>query len=498
MAFENNEQRVSFRDFIFEDPRNSKYLRIAVVGMIVQLAIFKLLYPFADYFSDSYSFIETAISGADFNIWPVGYSKILYAFHAITHSDTALVSFQYLFAGASMLLFFFTILYWYNPTNLTITILYIFLFFNPLLLYLSNYISSDSLFMSLSLIWITLFLWIIHRPRMWYLWPHALIIAIAFTMRYNAMYYPLVSVVAFLLSRYNWPLKIAGILLPIVLIAAFIAYTREVAFKITGTRQFSVFSGWQWANNALYMYPFIEVDRAKLPPQSIAFDHMVKNYFDTIPDEMKTVSPIQGAFYIKYSKAPLKWYLRDYLVKNKLHYDGVASWGAVSPVFGVYGSHLAKQHPGAYFRYFLLPNTVNYFLPPLEKLEVYNLGMNELLDPVAQQWFGYKSMQVHCISNNFQGSLLHLFPAVFLLVNLASFIILISYIVTKAYKTVPRDFNYVLLLIATLFLGNMGFSILASPIVFRYQVFPMITYIAFCLLVYEHLDKLMKKEAAGN
>jgi hypothetical protein len=26
----------------------------------------------------------------------------------------------------------------------------------------------------------------------------------------------------------------------------------------------------------------------------------------------------------------------------------------------------------------------------------------------------------------------------------------------------------------------------------------MITYIAFCLLVYEHLDKLMKKEAAGN
>ena len=489
--------QVTFYDFIFKDRQNRKYLFIALGGMVVQLILFKVLYPFADYFSDSYSYIETAVTGANVNIWPVGYSKILYAFHLLSHSDTALVAFQYLFVGCSLLLFFFTLRYWYSPSGLTVTVLYVFMFFNPLLLYVSNYISSDALFMGLSVIWLTLLLWVIQRPKMWYLWPHALIIAVAFTMRYNAMYYPLISIVAFLLSGYKWRVKAVGILLPIVLIGAFVVYTREKSLEVTGTRQFSVFSGWQWGNNALYMYAFIDVDRSKLPPQTLEFDTYCKNYFDTIPDEMKAVGPIDGgAWYIRYGKAPLKRYLAHYLRVNKLQYDGVASWGAVAPIYGAHGSHLAKEHPGAYFRYFLLPNTVNYFLPPLEKLEVYNLGMNELLDPIAQQWFEYKSMQVSAVSFKFQGSLLHLFPSVFLLINLGFMVVLVAFIAMKGYKRVPRDFCFVLLLIVSLFVINMGFSILASPVVFRYQVFPLIVYLSFCLLVYERIDVMSKEDEA--
>src|SRR4051812_14758465 len=106
------QQSGSFLQFILQ-PAYRKYLYIALGGIVGQLILFKLLYPFADYFSDSYSFIEIAITRDGFNIWPIGYSWFLYLFHFITHSDTAVVVFQYVFLQLAILTFYFTILYWY-------------------------------------------------------------------------------------------------------------------------------------------------------------------------------------------------------------------------------------------------------------------------------------------------------------------------------------------------------------------------------------------------
>lgn len=60
--------------------------------------------------------------------------------------------------------------------------------------------------------------------------------------------------------------------------------------------------------------------------------------------------------------------------------------GKCAPVFGQYGLYLTKAHPLAFARHYMLVNTKNYFLPPLEKLEVYNLGLDEYW-PMAQYWF---------------------------------------------------------------------------------------------------------------
>jgi hypothetical protein len=73
---------------------NLVYGYIAAAGAILQLIIFKYCYPYADFFSDSYSYIFAAARKMDVNIWPVGYSKFLWLFHQISSSDTALVAFQ--------------------------------------------------------------------------------------------------------------------------------------------------------------------------------------------------------------------------------------------------------------------------------------------------------------------------------------------------------------------------------------------------------------------
>ncbi|RFS26569.1 hypothetical protein DVR12_01930 [Chitinophaga silvatica] len=467
---------------------NRKYLIIALLASILQITLFKLLYPYADYFSDSFSYINAAQSGIDVSIWPIGYSKFLALFHLITTSDTAVVVFQYLVLQCAVFYFLHILSTYFHPARWIINTLFICLFFNPLHLYLSNYISSDSLFLAISLFWATQLLQLIHRPTITLVFIHALLISAAFTLRYNAMYYPLITIIAYALSKLSMGWKLTGILLPIILIGAFVIHTRNTAKTLTGHAQFSVFGGWQIANNAFYMYPFINATDAP-PAGTEEFHKVVRNYFDSIPEELKHVSPWDGAFYIKYPYAPLKSFLAE---KSQTIIDttgGFQSWGAVAPVYGSYGTSLIKNHPIAFSRYFLLPNTLNYFLPPLEKLKVYNLGSNMVPTSVTN-WFHYPSQEVRAISWTIQDKILLLFPAIFMAINLFGAIILGSWISNRHKLATDHLFNKSLWLIVVLLVINCGFSILASPIVFRYQVFPMIICLSFMLLMIEKLRQL--------
>ncbi|SEW43141.1 hypothetical protein [Chitinophaga arvensicola] len=465
---------------------NRSYLLIAAVAAILQIIIFKLLYPYADFFSDSYSYIYAAATGTDVNIWPVGYSKFLWFFRQETTSDTTLVVFQYLFLQTITLYFFFTLLYFYAPSKRIRYIIFGCFFFNPLMLYLSNYISSDALFLALSLLWVIQLLWMLHQPRWYQIFIHAFLIIALFTLRYNAMYYPFITAFVLLLSRQQWIWKVTGILLPLLFIFLFVQHTRKVADVMTGTPQFSIFGGWQLANNALYMYPYITV-KGQPPAECREFDQVVQTYFRNIPEEGKSISPRDGAFYIKYSKAPLKQYVATHINPEKDSTNGIYSWGAVAPIYGSYGKFLMLEHPIAFARYFLLPNTINYFLPPLEKLEVYNLG-EDRVSGMAVKWFHYPGNKVTAISWDAQGIILLLFPAIFLSLNFFFCWTLVLWIRSAHGRKADPVFKYALIIITTLLIVNAAFSILASPIVFRYQVFPMLLCFSFVLLMTDKMN----------
>src|SRR5580692_2413497 len=99
-------------------PSDWRYLLLGIGASIVQIFLFKLAYPFPDFISDSYNYIESAALHLNVNLWPIGYAKFLWLFHQITYSDTALVCFQYFFLEATLLYFFFSFLYLYNPSRL--------------------------------------------------------------------------------------------------------------------------------------------------------------------------------------------------------------------------------------------------------------------------------------------------------------------------------------------------------------------------------------------
>ncbi|RFM29970.1 hypothetical protein DXN05_03070 [Deminuibacter soli] len=465
-----------------------------MVVTLAQWIIFKLLYPYADFFSDSYSYIEAAASHATVSIWPIGYSWFLSLLHQVHYSDTFVTSVQYFFLICSALVFFFTLLYFYQPAQNTIRFIWVFFFCNPLLLYLSNYISSDSLFTALSLLWFTQLLWIIQRPVWYQTITQALLLLIAFCVRYNAMYYPLITAVALFASALPKVIKWGALVFSVLLLALFVNYTGAEAKRLTGTRQFSVFSGWQLANNALYAYPHVKVPYHIFEGKASLFNRkVVKPFFDTCHPGIKDISPMNGAFYIRMPYAPLKQYYIKY-VHDSTPATDFQAWGGVSPVFASFGSTFIKNYPGAYIQHYILPNSVNYMLPPLEKLEVYNLGLPQVYSE-ARYWFHYKSDNVHAVSAGLQGVLLFIFPPLFLVLNGAFIFCLTGFI--KKRKLIPHTLWLCIVLTMVLFAANASFSILASPIVFRYQVFTMIVIFAFSAILSDLADSRQTKTAAG-
>jgi protoporphyrinogen oxidase len=491
---------MSFSKFVFGTERNRRFLGIGIVAILVQFIVFKVLYPFPDFFSDSYSYIDAAANNANVGVWPIGYSKFLAAFHAITHSHLALTCFQYLFLELSAFSLFFTVEYFYKLTGNNSVILFLFLFFNPLFLYISNYVSSDALFTSVSLLWVVQLLWIIKKPSTKQVYIQALLLFTAFTIRYNAMYYPVIAALAFLLSKHKIWAKLAGVAVGVTVVLLFVGYTSNKTKALTGTKQFSVFSGWQLANNALYLYPHIQnLDETIFENEKVKdFNSRVKRFFDTTDRSIEEVSPTDGAFYMRYYKGPLKTYYRDYSRQMGLSGE-VKTWGSVSPIFSEFGSTIIKSHPAEFMKFYVLPNIKNYFLPSLEKLEMYNLGANKIY-PSAKTWFDLKDQKVKSISLTAQGSILFLFPTLFMFVNIV-FIssLMIIFFRRKGVKLEKKQWHYILLS-GTILTLNFLFSVLASPIVLRYQLAPIIVGLSFSLVMVEllEIEYLFRKKQETN
>jgi hypothetical protein len=483
----------SFLQFVWREKRNRRFLWIILAGMIVQFIIFKRLYPFADFFSDSYSYIFAASANLDVSIWPIGYSKFLRLFHSITSSDTALVGFQYFFFEFSCLYFFYSILYFYRFAKVNQVILLVFLFFNPLFLYICNYINSDPLFITLSVLWFTELLWLLQRPSWYHIIAQGLLLFLCFTVRNNAYIYPVVTAVVFALSRMKWMVKISGAALGIAMIVPFVLHTRNAAEKLTGVKQFSLFTGWQLANNALYIYEYIDVDTTNLPTQNIKELNRLSSKFYSIyaalyPKFHGDLSGYVGNFFIREQFSPLKQYLiKKYKITDD--YSQVVAWGKSSVAFKEYGSYIIRNNMNAYFWQFILPNAKNYLTPPLEKLAVYNLDLDNV-PPIVQKWFEYDSPRVNTkIPRKAQRKWLIVFPYVFFAINLYILGLSAMTLLKDKYKEISKANKHMLITCGSFLVLNFIFSASATVVVLRYEVFPLMICIPFAILLTEISEK---------
>lgn len=485
---------ISFKDYLFKDRRNRRILWVAAVSIVIQFAIFKYLYPYASYIhGDSFAYLDAADKNLTINTYMIGYSKFLRLFSVFAKPDIVLVSFQYLLIQSSALILLFTIFYFYRVGKGFQTVLFCFMVFNPLFLHLANMVSSDGFFLALSLLWFSSILWIIHKPSNKIIIWHAIVMFIAFTVRYNAMIYPVIAAIAFWLSDLTLRKKVIGLGSGLLLCCWFIGLTMYQYKKLTGYWQYSPFSGWQMANNAMYAYRYVDsADRKPVPKKFKALDNMVRRFYDrtrnlTIyPSEREQAS----TFYMWSQGMPLMVY-RDSLFRAKdSNAIELKKWASMGPLYKDYGIYIIKQYPLFFAKYFLWPNSRKYYAPPVEFLEKYNSGYKTVSDQ-TKKWFGYKSTSVNTRMKNNKTWILDIYPILSGVINLVMLFGIIYFLVLKGWQF-NIVFKKMLLIGGTIWLLNAVFTISASSAALRFQSFPLILTTTFALLLIDWMVQLMK------
>lgn len=486
-----------FLTSIWYDKENRIYLLLSPLLAGILLTVILKLYPFPNFLPDSYSYIDAAHNNVNINMWPVGYSKFLRFVSVFNRSDTGLVIVQYTLLQLSILFFLFSLRYLVQPGKWITRVLFALLVLNPLWLYIANFVSSDALFATCSLLWLTSLFWILYQPTGKLFVFHALVLGYVFSVRYNALYYPFISILVILLSSGAIKEKLLRLAIVIIPVGWFILYTTLTFKERLGVATFSPFGGWQMGSNALFMYAHVPPAERKPVAKQFARIHTITvKHMDSLDQLKQRPDEELGIYYLWDDKAPLKLYMADkYKRDSTTHY--LKRWASVSNFYGQYGSWLIRQHPGAYVRHYLWPNFMNYYSPPSEFLGIYNMG-SDTVDPGAVTWFGYKSNKVHHFSKNKVIILTAVFPLLLAMINVIFFFGFLGFVILGGFSKVSAYYRTVLWMMLLIWLGNLAFSVFASPIVLRYQAFPFIFTLTFAVMLLEFVIRQSFQEAAPD
>ncbi|WP_315814458.1 hypothetical protein [Paraflavitalea speifideaquila] len=254
------------------------------------------------------------------------------------------------------------------------------------------------------------------------------VLSIAFMVRYNALIYPLISLIAILLTRNSVKRKINYIVIMFFPIGLFVLFTMYQYKQETEIWQFSPFSGWQLANNAMYAYKFVDsASRKPVLPKFRNLDNMIRRHFDTTRDAKKHPEELSLAstMYMWTRHQPLFKY-RDSIFRSDTISSEFRKWASMGPFYAEYGKHIIRKYPMYYFKYFIVPNSIRYYSLPLEYLSYYNEG-KDYVQNSAKEWFNYKSNKVFARTKTVESNLIIYYPVYTGIMNALFLFLFISF-----------------------------------------------------------------------
>ncbi len=486
---------INFIQHVWNTPVNRKYFLAGLLLNIILFIAYKYCYPLPDIWGDGQSYIYAAVTNNKSYYRPFGYSRFLQIIHDVAGSHYATVALQYFVLVLAALFSFFTVDYLYRFKSKRIKFCsWLFVTLNPCLIVLANIIQADAIFIAFSAIWFTLFLWIIKRKQWWSLVVQLFFLYASFQIRYNALYYPVITGFVFLFSPgMKLPYKLTGIFASFLLI--FNAYTnvKRTNYETTGANVFAGFSGWQMASNALLIYKKADIKTEDFDdPELKLLDQFTKHFIDSIDIDYqrqieKDNTPL--AVFLWDKNSPLKKYLFYYINTHRISY--LPGWYYVAPVYNEYGWHIVKRNPGLFFRHYLMPNFITYIVPPPEVMGEYDVGKSEMT-PMTSKWLHLKENKLHAAVPGVQEKLMYPYAAFHAILLLFCLVVPLAYL----WKCRKRQGSWSLAFVVPvmlwyLFLGaDMAFSTFASPIVLRYVTLLFI--IGFGLPFY-FLDQVLDK-----
>lgn len=471
--FKNNQIKKMNRRFL--NKRNLYLTLSSIISTSLIWIIFKHYYPNPNLNFDSYYYIYAAEINSNINIWPIGYSKFLSAFNVLSKSSTLLVAFQYILLQLSLLYFLILIANIFSFNNKQILILFIILFFNPIYPFTANLILSDTLFLMISLLWFLNLMWIVIIPTPKTIIIQLLLLIIAFTIRNNALYYPIITITVLLISNLSKLSKIIWISITALTIGISILISVGINQKANGVTDYSGFQGWRLSNNALYAYEHVTQNDLKPMPQKFRqLDIIVRKYFNSNHkiNSLTTQDPSSGCFYIFNYPSPLLIY-RDYVFgKDKKFILNINTVAKLGPLYKEYGTFLIKEYPIEYFIYFIIPSFKTYMYPYPEVYAdegVFYQFYNDTLRLVSQKFF--PSLKISYTHNivTFRSNLFNGMPNINLITHNIFFLSVLLTLIFKTYKEWGNEKKQIVVIYLIWFI-NFIFIITTSASVLRFQL----------------------------
>jgi len=479
-----------FISFITEKKKKKDILFILIFYIIVFI-IMKYLYPYPDGISDSGSYIAAAIREGYDGYRPFGYSRFLMLIHSLSSSISFLVIVQYLLNVIASIYFILSLKFFFVSNNK-------FIYYGALAaslcsvttLYLTNCVLSDSLFSSLTLFWITFNIWFICEQKKSIRIGILLLIFITLyflvNLRYTGIIYFVIELllILFVLLKQNKILAISSSLILITIILFFYKKQVEATKKIVQIETFSGFSGWQSANNALHVIPYIEFDLHKIKNESFAEFALYAKSVDTLFVVDRT-----SAGFMWNNNLPLKKYLFSTI--NKKGWNYLKAWTSLGKnEYREFGKYVMLHYPWEYFRYFLLPNSIGFFYPQGDQLYC-KYNPKAIPADLLEKWFEINpDINFYSRSKLIEKTSVSFAPIRLIIWILVFFSVLLL-ILKKIWRHLSLEKLYVLIFIVVFLLSYAAFHIFATPFEIRYIVPVHLLQIA---VIYIALNESLKEK----
>lgn len=331
-----------------------------IAGLFVAILVFlKIYYPYPGTETDSGNYILSAITGKINGYRPYGYSGFMKFFTGFSTDVRFVTTWQWAITFKSVAFFLFTIKYIFRGLpRPAFYVLCIITILNPSIIFMDSYLMSDSLFVSLTLLFLTTTMWIIYNGSFVAIVANLLLLWWCMDTRYIGLFYPLFSTVALAWAfwrRFKW-VAIVGAIVPIIMLFFYRSSATDKMQEMFGVDTFSAFGGWQKANNGVAVLPYVKVDTNLITDPNVKVIHQTVRMF---PDSFFKTDDIIATSFMWTRNYPGKVCLSQYI--QQTHTPYLQAWAYMGTQMDAYGDFLQSHYPGEYFKHYIIPNSKNVF-----------------------------------------------------------------------------------------------------------------------------------------
>ncbi|HEX8315146.1 MAG TPA: hypothetical protein VF609_09140, partial [Flavisolibacter sp.] len=354
----------------------------------------------------------------------------------------------------------------------------------PTCIYLCNFAISDALFISLTNLWVASLLWMMGTRKAGPIIWNAALMILVMQVRYIALFYPLVTVLALFLTYFKAD-KLRFLFLSALQVALFfglIFFTTWQTKRNIGVSVLSGFSGWQKANNSMHVMPYIN-----LKPEDIKDAEVRRMHAYILANNPPGFYPTKDSvviFYLWSPDSPFKKYLNQLRKSGKMSY--LHYWHLSSISFGKWADYIMKKYPGLYIRHYMWPNFLLLFNLPNEALFYFPPYSEQMIkwfacgkcDPTSRTPFIHQFLEATAAKS---------FNLLWLLLLLS----VIALCFRSKLNCTAQQYNMILL-VSFFCIIYTAMSVYASPVVLRYLLVIRHSLLLIPFLIIIHLTTVRK------